>query len=125
MTSPKEYKAVDTTLTKRIDLQPNNESDSQEEPIPETNGDLTQPKDSSDIVHTTEDVELVNVADDDDRTDLQLQVGDNNGVNGDDTKNKENTNDNQDDTDWPQFNPMSFCYPFHVYSKDWKQVKNE
>eukprot|EP01084_Bolivina_argentea_P011035 20618_1 len=130
MTSPKEYKAVDTTLTKRIDLQPNNESDSQEEPIPETNVDLTQPKDSHDIVHTTEDVELVNMADDDDRTDLQLQVmqaqnGDNNGVNGDDTKNKENTNDNQDDTDWPQFNPMSFCYPFHVYSKDWKQVKNE
>jgi len=33
--------------------------------------------------------------------------------------------DSDDETDFPQFNPMSGPYPINVYKRDWKQVKNE
>eukprot|EP00485_Elphidium_margaritaceum_P001824 CAMPEP_0202696342 /NCGR_PEP_ID=MMETSP1385-20130828/9629_1 /ASSEMBLY_ACC=CAM_ASM_000861 /TAXON_ID=933848 /ORGANISM="Elphidium margaritaceum" /LENGTH=649 /DNA_ID=CAMNT_0049352487 /DNA_START=55 /DNA_END=2004 /DNA_ORIENTATION=+ len=35
------------------------------------------------------------------------------------------SDDDNDADDWPHFDPVSLCYPWHVYKQDWKQVKNE
>ena len=125
MTTPKEYDAVQTDIAGQIE--PSAESQSQDEPIPETNGDSIPKKQPEyDRVHTTDNVQLVPI-DDDNTNELQLNVVSltDNNTNGDNNSPNRTENVDTDDDDWPQFNPLSCCYPFHVYKKDWRQVKNE